>query len=71
MPKDFEALSRHNQGMTHPTLLHPSGTRKRSRTETFEHTINGLLTKRAVIFTEAETLRDRQTEITGLGHCQI
>lgn len=49
--------------MTHPTPLHPSGTVKRSRTETFEHTINGLLTKRAELFVEAEALRDRQAAI--------
>ncbi len=49
--------------MTHPTPLHPSGTLKRSRTDTFEHTINGLLTKRAELFNEAERLRDRQAEI--------
>lgn len=36
---------------------------KRSRTETFEHTISGLLTKRADLFNEAERLRDRQAVI--------
>jgi hypothetical protein len=36
---------------------------KRSRTETFEHTISGLLTKRADLFNEAATLRDRIAEI--------
>ena len=36
---------------------------RRSRTDTFEHTINGLLTKRADLFGEAETLRDRLAEI--------
>lgn len=30
-----------------------------SRTDTFEHTINGLLTKRADLLGEAESLRDR------------
>ena len=49
--------------MAHPTPLHPSGNLKRSKTETFEHTINGLLTKRADLFNEAERLRDRQAEI--------
>ncbi len=32
---------------------------KRSRTETYEHTISGLLTKRADLFHEAERIRDR------------
>jgi hypothetical protein len=36
---------------------------KRSRTDTFEHTINGLLTKRADLFNEAIRLRDRTAEI--------
>ncbi len=36
---------------------------KRARTETFEHTISGLLTKRADLFGEAEQLRDRLAEI--------
>jgi hypothetical protein len=36
---------------------------KRSRTETFEHTINGLLTKRADLFDEAIRIRDRLAEI--------
>lgn len=36
---------------------------KRARTDTFEHTISGLLTKRADLFTEAETIRDRLAEI--------
>lgn len=40
-----------------------SDTIKRSRTETFEHTINGLLTKRADLFNEAERIRDRMAEI--------
>lgn len=34
-----------------------------ARTETFEHTISGLLTKRADLFNEAERLRDRLAEI--------
>lgn len=34
-----------------------------SRTDTFEHTITGLLTKRADLFNEAERLRDRLAEI--------
>lgn len=34
-----------------------------SRTETFEHTISGLLKKRADLFGEAERLRDRMAEI--------
>lgn len=34
-----------------------------ARTETFEHTITGLLTKRADLFHEAERLRDRLAEI--------
>lgn len=49
--------------MTHPTPLHPSGKLKRSRTDAYEHTINGLLTKRADLFNEAERLRDRMAEI--------
>jgi hypothetical protein len=40
-----------------------SETIKRSRTDTFEHTINGLLTKRADLFNEAIRLRDRTAEI--------
>lgn len=34
-----------------------------SRTDTFEHTINGLLAKRAELFNEAERIRDRLAEI--------
>lgn len=34
-----------------------------TRTDTFEHTISGLLTKRADLFNEAERLRDRLAEI--------
>ena len=34
-----------------------------SRTDTFEHTISGLLKKRADLFGEAERLRDRMAEI--------
>ncbi|WP_457796069.1 hypothetical protein [Methylocystis sp. S23] len=34
-----------------------------SRTETYEHTISGLLKKRADLFNEAERLRDRLAEI--------
>lgn len=34
-----------------------------ARTETYEHTINGLLTKRREMLTEAERLRDRLAEI--------
>lgn len=49
--------------MKHPTPLYPNGTLKRSRTDAFEHTINGLLTKRADLFNEAERLRDRMAEI--------
>lgn len=36
---------------------------KRSRTDTFEHTINGLLTKRADLYHEAERIRDRMAAI--------
>ena len=36
---------------------------KRARTETFDHTISGLLTKRADLLGEAETIRDRLAEI--------
>lgn len=36
---------------------------KPARTETFEHTISGLLTKRADLFNEAERLRDRMAAI--------
>tara|TARA_R110000868_G_scaffold59658_1_gene183088 strand:+ start:115 stop:597 length:483 start_codon:yes stop_codon:yes gene_type:complete len=49
--------------MKNPTPLYPNGTFKRSKTEYFEHTINGLLTKRSDLFTEAERLRDRTAEI--------
>lgn len=34
-----------------------------SRTEAYEHTINGLLTKRGELFSEAERIRDRLAEI--------
>lgn len=34
-----------------------------ARTETFEHTISGLLSKRAELFNEAERIRDRLAEI--------
>lgn len=40
-----------------------SDTIKRSRTETFEHIISGLLTKRAALFNEATRIRDRLAEI--------
>ncbi|WBQ11702.1 hypothetical protein L2D00_07520 [Hyphomonadaceae bacterium BL14] len=43
--------------------LYPNGKVKRSCTETFEHTINGLLTKRADLFNEAERIRDRLAEL--------
>jgi hypothetical protein len=36
---------------------------KPARTETFEHTITGLLAKRADLFNEAERIRDRLAEI--------
>lgn len=36
---------------------------RRSRTDTFEHTISGLLTKRADLYNEATRLRDRMAEI--------
>lgn len=36
---------------------------RRARTDTFEHTISGLLTKRADLFNEAERLRDRLAAI--------
>lgn len=34
-----------------------------ARTDTFEHTVSGLLTKRADLFNEAERIRDRLAEI--------
>lgn len=36
---------------------------KPARTETYEHTITGLLGKRAALFNEAEQIRDRLAEI--------
>ncbi|MDS1135543.1 hypothetical protein [Nitratireductor indicus] len=36
---------------------------RRARTDTFDHTITGLLTKRADLFNEAERIRDRLAEI--------
>lgn len=36
---------------------------RRARTETYEHTVTGLLTKRADLFNEAERIRDRLAEI--------
>ncbi|MGE0281637.1 MAG: hypothetical protein AB7P20_13635 [Rhizobiaceae bacterium] len=38
-------------------------TMRLARTETFEHTITGLLKKRADLFNEAERIRDRLAEI--------
>lgn len=40
-----------------------TNTLRPARTETFEHTISGLLTKRADLFNEAERIRDRLAEI--------
>ena len=40
-----------------------SDTIRLSRTATYEHTVSGLLTKRAELFNEAERLRDRTAEI--------
>jgi hypothetical protein len=50
-----------------------------ARTATFEHTISGLLTKRADLFNEAERIRDRLAEIKNdigaldrvLGHARL
>lgn len=36
---------------------------RQARTETFEHTISGLLAKRADLYNEAERIRDRLAEI--------
>src|SRR6185437_15267574 len=36
---------------------------RRARTETYEHTVTGLLTKRADLFNEAVRIRDRLAEI--------
>ena len=49
--------------MEHKTPLSPAGTFKPSHTDAFEHTINGLLTKRASLFNEARRLRERMGEI--------
>lgn len=49
--------------MKHETPLTRHGKLNPSKTETYEHTINGLLTKRADLFNEAERLRDRTAEI--------
>jgi hypothetical protein len=43
--------------------LYPNGKVKASNTEAFEHTINGLLTKRAEMFNEANRIRDRLAEV--------
>lgn len=40
-----------------------SETIRRARTDAYEHTITGLLTKRADLFNEAERIRDRLAEI--------
>lgn len=40
-----------------------SDTIRRARTETYEHTVTGLLTKRADLFNEAVRIRDRLAEI--------
>ena len=47
----------------HETPLSPAGTLIRSRTDDYEHAINGLLTARADLFNEAERLRDRLAAI--------
>src|SRR4051794_23862676 len=44
-------------------LLAEERSMKPARTETFEHTISGLLAKRADLFNEAERVRDRLAEI--------
>ena len=49
-------------GMKQPAL-YPSGKVAKSRTDAHQHTINGLLTKRADLYNEAERLRDRTAEI--------
>ncbi|MEO0815755.1 MAG: hypothetical protein AAFX86_00480 [Pseudomonadota bacterium] len=49
--------------MDHPIPLNPSGSVKRSRTDSYEHTINGLLSKRAELFNEADNVRGRLAEI--------
>ena len=36
---------------------------RRARTQTYEHTVTGLLTKRADLFNEAQRIRDRLAEI--------
>jgi hypothetical protein len=45
------------------TIVGMSETIRLSRTETFEHTIAGLLKKRAELFNEAERAKDRLAEI--------
>ena len=47
----------------HQTPLSPHGTLKPSRTDEYEHAINGLLTARADLFNEAERIRDRLAAI--------
>ena len=44
-------------------LLAEEGEMRTARTETFEHTVSGLLKKRADLFGEAERIRDRLAEI--------
>ena len=54
---DRPRLRRVETGMTAPAPI------RRCRTESFEHTISGLLTKRADLFGEATKIRDRLAEI--------
>ena len=49
--------------MKHKTPLSRHGTLKPSKTDTFQLTINGLLTKRAMLFNEARRARERLGEI--------
>ena len=50
--------------MKHQIPISRHGTFKPSKTETFELTINGLLTKRSELFNEARRIRERLGEIT-------
>ena len=43
--------------MTHPTPLRPNGKLRRHRTKNFEHTINGLLTKRTHVLEALKTAK--------------
>lgn len=51
--------------MTHPTPLRPNGKLRRHRTKSFEHTINGLLTKRTHVLEELKAAQIKLETVEG------